>query len=79
MQTVEMTKEEALFQWCKTVRLFNSVHAKMWGLDNFYSRADRTIRDFVTEGKLRRLDNEEIILKGLRKKGNAPLAWYEVI
>lgn len=82
MQTLEkptLSKEDWLYIWCKDKKLFSSVDAKKWGIDNYYSRSDRTVRDFVFQRKLRKLSGLEILLKGLWKKGNAHIAWYEIV
>jgi hypothetical protein len=79
MQTLELTKQDALIHWAKHVQIFNTVHVRQWGLDNFYIRADRTMREFAEQGMVRRLPDEEAILRGFRKKGQAPIALYEFV
>lgn len=74
-----MTKSNSLLVWCKTKRLFSYVDVQHWKENNFYLRADRTIRDFVSKGLLRRIPDEEAVLRGLRKQGLANLAWFEII
>lgn len=39
--------------WCPTSKVIR------WGLDNFHTRAERDARDLATEGRLRRLTDEE--------------------
>lgn len=73
-----ITKEEELLEWCKLKRVFSYVDVQEYKNTHFYLRADRTIRDFVTEGKLRRIPDDEAILRGLRKLGRASLAWFEL-
>lgn len=74
------TKEESLLSWCKLKKVFNYVDVQNWNKEpNFYLRAERTIRDFVKEGFLRRIPDEEAVLRGLRKEGRAALAWFEVV
>ena len=75
----DCTKEKEFLEWCKQTKLFSSVDAKRWGLNNYYARADRTVRDFCTDRILRRLSNTEKEFMGLVKKGNANLAWYKLI
>lgn len=75
----ELSKEFKLLQWCRFKKIFNYVDIRNYSLENFYLRADRTIRDFVNEGKLKRISDEEAILRGLIKKGNARLAWFETV
>lgn len=74
----EMTKEEQLLEWCRMKKVFNYVDVNNYKSTHFYLRADRTIRNFVEEGKLRRISDTEAILRGLRKAGRAALAWFEV-
>lgn len=74
-----MTKADQLLNWCKEKGIFNYVDVQHWKENNFYLRADRTIRDFVSKGLLRRIPDEESTLRGLRKQGNANLAWFENI
>ena len=73
----KLSEEYKLLQWCRFKKLFNYVDIRHYSLENFYLRADRTIRDFVSEGKIKRISDEEAILRGLRKDGNARLAWFE--
>lgn len=74
-----ITKEEELLSWCQEKKLFSYVDVMGWKPDHYYLRADRTIRDFVKEGKLRRLPLEECVLKGLVKVGRAPIAYFEFV
>lgn len=74
-----ITKEQELLDWCKEKKLFSYVDVLNWKPGHYYLRADRTIRDFVKEGLLRRIPDTEAILRGLRKSGRACLAWFEVI
>lgn len=76
---ITTTKEDELLHWMKHVGIFNSVHVRKWGLDNFYIRADRTCRELVEQGKLRRIPYEESILKGYVKKGQSALGWFEFV
>lgn len=69
------TKEQQL--WEELPALFSSVEVRELGLRIYYTRADRTVREWAENGRLRRLPDQEIIFRGLRKSGQAPLAWYE--
>lgn len=73
-----ITKEEELWNQLKYLGKFNSHKVREIGFYMFYDRADRTVRQWAEEGRLRRIPNEEAILRGLVKKGNAPLAWWEI-
>lgn len=79
MHTAEITKEEELLSWCHQKKVFSYVDVNDYKTNHHYLRADRTIRNFVEEGKLRRIPDVEAILRGLRIKGRAALAWFEVI
>lgn len=74
-----MTKENELYAWCREKRLFSYVDVLNWKPGHYYLRADRTIRDFVKEGILRRIPDAEAVLRGLRQNGRAALAWFEII
>lgn len=74
-----MTKTHSLLMWCKMKGIFSYVDVQHWKEQNFYLRADRTIRDFVSKGLIRRIPDEESVLRGLRKPGNANLAFFENI
>lgn len=73
----KITKASLLYKWCLGKDVFNSVQVRDWGLKNFYSRADRTVRDFVGLKMVRRIPVKESRERGLIKKGGALLAWYE--
>jgi len=77
--TKKIIKQKEFFSWCQQKKIFNYVDIRNYSLENFYLRAERTIRDFVSEGKIRRISDEESLLRGLRKDGNARLAWFEVV
>ena len=80
MQTAEKTKCQELFEWCKEKKIFNYVDVQNWNKQpNYYLRAERTIRDFVSTGLLRRIPLAECLDRGLVLKGRAPLAWFETI
>jgi hypothetical protein len=76
---MKITKEWKLFEWCKFKKVFSYVDINNYKSVNFYLRADRTIRDFVIEGKIRRIPDDEALLRSLRKEGNQALAWFEVL
>ncbi len=49
------TKEEKLEEWCQAKKIFSKADIMRYGLDNFYLRADRSIRDLVRQGKVMRI------------------------
>lgn len=75
---MKITKEKELLLWCKKTKLFSSVDVKRWGLNHAYTRSDRTVRDFVRRGIVKRISDHESVLRGLVKNGQARIAWYEV-
>ena len=80
MQTDQtLTKEDILWERLRHLGEFNSHTVREIGFSMFYDRADRTVRDWASRGLLRRIPHEECLLRGLIKKGNAPLAWWEFI
>lgn len=68
-----LSKENELLGWCKGKSFFSKAQVMEWGLKNHYIRADRTIRDFVREGKIRRLNKDEQDFRGMKGK----MSWYE--
>lgn len=48
------------------------------GLKMYYTRADRTVRQWVKEGRLQRLTVPECRFRGLWQPGQQHIAWYEV-
>ena len=76
-----MSKKDELLYFCKSLlRPFSSVEVNDWGCKNFYLRSKRTVQEFAADLKvpIRRIPKEECIMRGLIKKGMAPLAFYEV-
>ena len=69
----KMTKEEMLAEWCKGKGFFSKADIMRYGLDNFYLRADRTIREWVAEGKVRHIPSDECIFRNLKGR----MAYYE--
>ncbi|MBU4376896.1 MAG: hypothetical protein KKD29_05390 [Candidatus Omnitrophica bacterium] len=68
-------KRKELLAWCKQKRVFSKADIIAYESRNYYLRADRTIRDFVQRGIVRKLDKNECIQRNL--KGN--MAWYEFV
>lgn len=59
------TKEEKLAKWCAGQYIFSKADLMRYGYEQFYLRAWRTVCDFVTEGLVRKLTNEECKGRGL--------------
>ena len=70
-----LSKEKQLLKWCKQKGIFSKADVISFGTRNYYLRADRTIRDFVRQGIVRKIGKDECIRRNL--KGN--MAWYEFI
>lgn len=68
-------KSKELLAWCKEKRIFSKADIIAYESRNYYLRADRTIRDFVRRGIVKKLDKDECIKRNL--KGN--MAWYEFV
>ena len=75
MSNLYKTKEECLEEWCKLKGYFSKADLLKYGHENFYLRADRTIREWVVEGKVKHLLKEECIFRNLKGK----MAWYSCL
>ena len=69
------SKSEQLLSWCRIRKIFSKADIMRYGLDNYYIRADRTIRDFVRQGLVKRLNDREREQRNLRGK----MAYYEIV
>jgi len=83
-----LTKEDILWDRLRHLGEFNSHTVREIGFSIFYDRADRTVRSWAEQtrilgsckyGRVIRISNEECLLRGLIKKGNAPLSWWEIL
>ena len=68
-----LTKEQKFLEWCCHKKVFSKADAMRFGLDNFYIRSERTLRDFVQENKVRKLSGEECFERELKGK----MGWYQ--
>ena len=76
-----MYKKEQFLSWCESnFHPFSSVDVFKWGYDNYYTRAVRTIRNFAADPRIpiRRIPDDEAILRGLVEKRKARLAFFEI-
>ncbi len=75
------TKEQKLEEWCKSKVWFNKIQLTQYGLDNYYISAWRRVCEWCSEPnpKIKRLDKDEILFRGLWKKGQAHLGWYKFV
>ena len=76
--TTQITKEDLLWDRLSYLKVFNSHQVREVGFAMYYDRADRTVRRWAEIGRLQRIPQEECILTGLNKPGNAPLAWWRI-
>ena len=67
-----LSKEKILENWCKQRGFFSKADLMAYGLQNYYLRADRTIREWVVEGKVKHLSKDECLFRNLIGK----MAWY---
>jgi hypothetical protein len=70
-----LSKEKQLLRWCRQKGVFSKAEVISFGIRNYYLRADRTIRDFVQQGIVRKISRDECIQRNLKGK----MAWYEFI
>ena len=68
-----LSKEKQLLKWVRDRHVFSKAEVISYGIRNYYIRADRTIRDFVRKGIVRKIEKNECLRRNL--KGN--MAWYE--
>ena len=68
-------KREQLLSWCQQKRLFSKADVIAYGLQNYYLRADRSMRDFVHQGLVQRLNDKEKEQRHLTGK----MAYYEIV
>ena len=69
-----MSGKDMLWQWCLRKKEFNSIDISRYGYENYYICANRMIRKFTEQGKLRRLTKEEKLMRG----DNSMIAYYTI-
>mgnify|MGYP001767408506 CR=1 FL=1 len=74
-QDLFLSKEKQLLKWCRQKGIFSKADVISFGTRNYYLRADRTIRDFVRRGIVRKISKEECVRRNLKGK----MAWYEFV
>lgn len=70
-----LSKEKQLLKWCRQKGIFSKAEVVAYGASSYYLRAERTIRDFVQRGLVKKLDKAECAKRNL--KGN--MAWYQFV
>ena len=73
MKTI--SKSEQLKRWMKKEKVFPTSTILWWGYCNHYNRADRTKRDFLQQGLIRRLTDTEL----KRRRIKSVEGWYKWI
>lgn len=79
--TSQMSKKDKLLEFVKAKGYFSSHDVNNWGTNNYFDSATRRIREWC-EGekpKVRRMNDQEILRRGLHRHGNQHLMWYECI
>ena len=72
-KTPRVTKESLLERWCIDRQLFSKADLMLYGCENYYLRAWRTVCDWVTEGRVKRLSEKECEARNL----TTSMAWYQ--
>lgn len=75
MQDLFLNKSEQLLQFCKSKYIFSKADIMRFGLENYYLRADRTIREFVRRGMIRRIESQEAYERNLKGR----MAYYQFV
>ena len=70
-----LSKEKQLLKWCRQQGVFSKAEVISFGTKNYYLRADRTVRDFVRQGIVRKIGKDECMRRNLKGK----MAWYEFV
>ena len=70
-----LKKEDLLEQFCKSKGFFTSHDVNYFGATHYYDSATRRIREWVIEGKVKRLEEAEKLFRGFKTK----CAVYEFI
>lgn len=75
-----MKKIDLLKSWATQKRLFSTTDVKRFGLENFYTSAEVRVRiDFILDGFVRAIPDDEARKRNLVKEGNRNIRWYQVI
>ncbi len=62
------TKEELLAEFCQSKGFFSSHDINFFGTTHFYDSATRRIREWVNEGKVKRLSEDDKVFRGFKTK-----------
>jgi hypothetical protein len=74
MQTdLFITKEDQLAEWMRQKGFFSTHDCLEFARQNYYNRAPNTKSDFLKRGLIRKLSDDERVLRGFMSKD----CWYE--
>ena len=68
-----MSKEKELLFWIRDRGVVRKHEIMEWGLKNYYTRADRTVRDFVASGKVESLSKGIKTIRGFIDRKGKPI------
>ena len=60
---VTKSKKEMLLDYIKSIHYARTSQIIAWGVRNFCNRADRNARQLATEGRIKRISDEEKIFR----------------
>jgi len=75
MNDLYQNKSQQLLSWCRQRRVFSKADIMHYGLEIYFLRADRQVRDFVRQGIVKRLNDREREQRNLTGK----MAWYQIL
>lgn len=74
----KIKKIDLLTNFIERNRIVSSVDIQQWGLNNYFTTALRRTQELASKGEVvKRVSKWEKISRGLLKKGNKELAWFE--
>ena len=68
MNDLFQSKSNQLLTFCKSKGFVSSHDINYFGTTHYFDSATRRVREWVKEGKVRRLSNEEKIFRGFKTK-----------
>jgi len=68
-----MKKSDELLHWIREKGIAIKHEVIQWGCDNYYTRADRTMREFVEQGLVESLSDGMKIVKGYVDSRGKPI------
>ena len=68
MTDLFLSKRQQLLDWMKAKHTFSTHEVIAWGCQNYSNRSDRTKRDFLKQGLIRKLSDSEKGFRGFKCK-----------